>query len=155
MSIDTHGFGFLRHSPVSKLFLCYLPCPVLTPKVTKLASRGDLSIMLSTSYTRYQTCLLTVILWQIYPQLPDHDDVFHAATGKPVHAVGGVVERQLIGRGATLTEQERQPRPQPVRAPEDPQLCIAAFVIQISFEFLGKEVLIMCPPLLPSLSTLI
>ena len=102
--------------------------------------------MLSASYALYQNCLLTVILWQIYPQLPDHDDVFHAATGKPVHAVSGVVARQLVGRGATLAEQERQPRPQPVRAPEDTQLRIAAFVIQISFEFLGKEVLIISAP---------
>ena len=106
---------------------------------------------MSNAFALYQHCLLTVILRQIYPQLPDHDDVFHAASGEPVHAVGGVVERQHVGRGAALAEQERQERPQPVRAPEDPQLRIAAFVIQISFEFPGKEILSLTISLHPSL----
>ena len=68
---------------------------------------------------------------QIFPQLPDHDDVFHAAAGEPVHAVGGVVQRQLVGRRAALAEQERQQKP--VCTPEDPQFRVAAIVIQISF----------------------
>ena len=84
-----------------------------------------------------------MILRQIDAQLPDHDDELDAAAGQPVSAVGGLVERQLVGGGTALTEQETQP----VRAPEDPQLCLAASIIQISFEFLGKEVLIISLPL--------